>query len=300
MRTIIMLAFIAAQAQPAFEVASIRRNDSGPPQSRIGRAAGPGSQIEPLGGQITLRPGGRFTATNATLIELLRAAYAMEALQIAGGPRWIASDRFDVAATAPAAATEVQVRSMLQALLRDRFSVVAHMDTRAAPGYALVSTGSGSARPRLRPSGPQCAPMTPTPQVRTADMPAPPPPPPVPLARPASAGTSLLAPQASLRCPSMFVQGDISAREITMDQLAERLAALVKRPVVNRTGLAGAFDVDLAWSAELQLSAPATGDTRRASSLFSALEEQLGLRLESRTVAVEVLVVDRAEPPTPN
>src|SRR5688500_6048603 len=102
MKVLLVVFLLAAQAgPPPFEVVSIRRNLSGPPQSPLARAAGPGAQIEPLGGQITLRPGGRFTATNASLLELLRAAYSVDAQQIAGGPRWIASDRFDVAAIAP-------------------------------------------------------------------------------------------------------------------------------------------------------------------------------------------------------
>jgi uncharacterized protein (TIGR03435 family) len=98
----------------------------------------------------------------------------------------------------------------------------------------------------------------------------------------------------------MFVQGDISARQITLDQLAGRLTALVQRVVVNRTGIDGAFDVDIAWSPDLQSTAIAGAVGNRSSSLFAAVQEQLGLRLESHTSPVSILVIDGVVPPTPN
>jgi uncharacterized protein (TIGR03435 family) len=101
-----------------------------------------------------------------------------------------------------------------------------------------------------------------------------------------------------LRCPSIFLPGLFSARSVSMEVLATELAEPVGRAVVNRTGLVGEFDLDLSYTPDLNaLAAP---DAATAPGLTTALQEQLGLKLEASRGSVEVLVIDRALMPTEN
>jgi uncharacterized protein (TIGR03435 family) len=267
----------APAADAGFEVASVKPNNaSGPfPFGRIG-----------------LLPGGRFTGIGATLHELIRAAYGLrEDAQISGGPNWVSTERFAVEAKAPADASPAQVQGMLKTLLADRFKLTAHTEIRQLPLYALVmARKDGKMGARLRRSGTECAPIT----IPAELGPAPPPPPPPP----AGAPRPLIA-RTAMRCGSMLVAGMVSAREITMEQFTIRLSAFVSRPVIDRTGLAGNFDLDLGYTPESPargaLGVPADGP-----SIFTALQEQLGLKLDSQRGPVDVFVIDRAEPPTPN
>ena len=264
-------------ADAAFEVASVKPNKSGGPF--------------PFG-RIGLLPGGRFTALGATVRELIRAAYGLrEDAQIAGGPAWVNDDRFDIEGKAPSDASPAQVQAMLKALLADRFRLTAHAESRPLPLYALVMAKSdGKMGARLRRSGTECAPIT----IPAELGPAPSPPPPPPAGAP-----QLLVARTPMRCGSMLIAGLVSAREITMEQFIVRLSNFVNRPVIDRTGLTGSFDLDLTYTPETPARG-AIGVPSDGPSIFTALQEQLGLRLDSQRGPVDVFVIDRAERPTPD
>ena len=277
---ILIVGLLHAQApagDAGFEVASVKPNGNGGPF--------------PFG-RIGLLPGGRFTAVGATVRELIRAAYGLrEDAQIAGGPGWVSADRFDVEAKAPADASIAQAQAMLKSLLADRFKLAVHTESRQLPLYALVTARSnGKTGEGLRRSGAECAPITLPAQLGPA--PPPPPPPPAGAPRPLAALTPM-------RCGSMLFPGLVSAREITIEQFVIRLAAFVNRPVIDRTGLTGNFDLDLSYTPD----SPARGAVALPSdgpSIFTALQEQLGLKLDSQRGPVDVFVIDRAERPTPD
>jgi uncharacterized protein (TIGR03435 family) len=262
---------------PAFEVASVKLNKT---------SNGP-KGIRPVG------PGGRFTATRLTLRELTRLAYgspvALMADQVVGGPSWIDSDYFDVVAkvaerdlnpTAPAGLRS-DTLIMLRHLLGDRFKVTMHTESRQLPIYALVLSSDRRSSPQLRQSAADCTSPLAAPRSGTVD--------PHRLCGFTQVGAGLLAGQ-----------------RVTMEQVAGVLAQFpdVGRIVRDRTGLAGAFDIDLKFSPAF----PAAANPDAASgpnpandsgpSIFTALQEQLGLKLESTKGPVDVLVIDHVERPS--
>lgn len=265
---------------PAFELASVKVNTSGP-----GPAAG-----------LMLLPGGRVFAQNTPLRELIRAAYALEDAQLVGGPAWIRSERFDLEARTSADATIDSVRAMARALLADRFRLAAHTETRQLPIYQLVmARGDRTAGRGLRSSGPDCAPVT-----MPAGMPPAPPPP---------AGGGMPIGLGGFRCPAGLLPGHLSLRGIDMAAFAGVLwRRAVQRTVVDRTGLSGSFDIDLTYLPELENinGRPASESSflptsiTSAPSIFTAVQEQLGLKLDSTSGPVAVLVIDRVEPPSEN
>jgi uncharacterized protein (TIGR03435 family) len=262
---------IAAQtpASPAFEVASIKPS---PPSTDLRIVA-----IQ------RFQPGGRFTATNVQLRSLIMNAYSVTAARLLGGPAWIASQRFDVVAKAEADASSAQMQLMLQALLKERFNLAVHTDLRELPVYLLaVDGGDGRLGPNIRPAASaECADVggSPNPRLITPDE----------------------------RRPSCGVRiggtGNLEARGVTASQLASSLTLLVDRLVQDRTGLMGRFDLDLQWSrnpgAARQPGDAAQGITSPDDgvSIFTAVKEQLGLKLGASKEPVDVLVIDRAEHP---
>ena len=220
------------------------------------------------------QPGGRFTATNIPVRMLIRAAYQLQDDQITG-PSWITSDRFDVVAKAELpGAPSVQLLAMLQALLADRFKLGVHREMKDLPIYALVlARRDGALGSKLRPTA--CPDLD------------------IDLSRPQP-------------CTNISnLRGQLTMRGIPIAQSLPYLAPFVNRVVVDRTGLGGRYDLDLEWAPEALPSAvaPTTdgslGDANRPS-IFTALQEQLGLKLDSTTGPVEVLVVDRIERPSPD
>jgi uncharacterized protein (TIGR03435 family) len=177
---------------------------------------------------------------------------------------------------------------MLRSLLEDRFKVVARTETRESPIYALILARSdGKIGGQLRRSGEECLPPTAPP-----GAPAPPPPPPGAGAR-------------GGQCPSIQGPGLISGRKMTMARLSDALAPSVSRVVIDRTGLEGTFDLDLQWLPDQpRLGGPlgnGSGGFVPSSdlpSIFTALQEQLGLKLDSQRGPVEMLMIERAERPT--
>ena len=273
---LVVVSLAAAQAQ-RFEVASIREGGT------------PGTP--PL---VSVLPGGRLSAPNATLRELIRSAYAVEDNRILGGPAWMGQARFALEAKAEAADPGAgQLQAMLAALLAERFMLRVHRETRELPVYTLtIARDDGRLGPNLRPTGAECRPITP-PQ----GYPPPPPPPP-----PDSPRRPLVPANIGARCPAMFFPGWIAARAVTIEQFVPRLALAAGRPVVDRTGLSGEFDFDLRYTPDQPpaFNGAALPPAADGESLFTAIKEQLGLALDAQRAPLEVLVVDRAERPTEN
>ncbi len=281
-------------ARPSFEVVSIKPNTSG---------AG--------GGGIGTRPGGLFTATNVPAKMLIRQAYRMQDFQIIGGPNWLTTDRFDVEARAEAGAVPPPsgppdptrpnpIALMLQSMLEDRFQLKVHIETRELPVYNLVVGRDGSKMKSSADQNPQ----------RGAAPPVPPPPVgPPPPGGPGPRGAPVMGP-GSIRIGG----GNLVANTIAMPQFVNTLSQMVGRPVVDKTGLTGMFDIDLRWTPEGGQGgpfgpggpagpeiapAPVAADPS-APSIFTAVQEQLGLRLESAKGPVEVIVIDSVQKPTEN
>lgn len=264
---------LAAQS-PAFEVASIKPNTSG----GFIRSMGPA-------------PGGRFEVLNNTLRSLVAYAFGVDMtrvrLQIVGGPPWVDRDAFDIEAIAPGGTiTPAQARDLLRALLEDRFHLKAHRETREVASYDLVlDRDDRRLGPRLRPSPIDCAARF------AARAGSPPPPPP---------SSPTVRPECGLRATPARFGGDA----VSMNQLASALALPSGRIVIERTGLTGYYDFDLDWSPGqeqvLQPGAPSPTVDPSAPPIFTAVREQLGLRLEGSRAPIDVVVIDSAEAPTPN
>ncbi len=267
----------------AFDVASVKRFDPAPGQR-------PSDSI-------SIMPGGRVTAPGAALRELVRTAYGMLDVQLVDSGRLLSNQRYEIEARTRPDVTAADARAMLRALLAERFGLRAHQETRELAVYALtVARADRRLGDGLRPSGPECAPIKGPPNV-----PAPPPPPPPAPGAAVGRGLPLLG-GGSARCISVRMSstsGDHwSYREVTMPTLVERFVAMLGRPVIDRTRLDGAFDIDLTYSSDNPV-VDASG-APNAPSFVTAVREQLGLRLDADRTPVEVLVIDAIAPPTEN
>jgi uncharacterized protein (TIGR03435 family) len=240
----------------------------------------------PLGGaRVAVEtPPGRFQAINAPLRFLIRWSYRIAEPRIIGGPDWIGVDRFDVSATAPVEGwSGDRIRQMVRALLGDRFGLAVHTETLEMPILVLTVANAGALGQHLRPAAFDCsAPDTPSRMV---------------------AG--------KVQCGLLVGQnaGSASLRGggMTIADFARTLGEYVERPLVDRTGLTGRYDLELQFTADRSAvvgarppgGLDATTDSDIAP-LPTALREQLGLRLDAERGPVEVLIVDRVSQPTEN
>ncbi len=291
--TIRIAADAAPQAQagnaspaPSFEVASVKANKSGEGFIRFG-----------------LLPGGNFTAQNVPAKELVRFAYGFQNFQIEGGPGWINSDRFDVTARAgtdapPTGPGQVgPVNLMMRALLADRFKLVVRRETKEMPIYSLVlARADGRLGPGMERTTTNCAELM---AARRGGGAPPGPPPGPPLGPP--------APGAKPQCGMFMGPGNIGAGDTTLANFAQALSVRVSRIVVDKTGLAGNYSFALQFAPEQLPAGPAPPGAPplpvidpNAPSLFTALQEQLGLKLESTRGPVEMLIIENIEQPTPD
>jgi uncharacterized protein (TIGR03435 family) len=258
---------------PAFEVASVKPNRSGLSSS--------GS---------TTRPGGGYVGTNLTLHQLVTEAYRLRPFQVIGGPGWIKIDRFDINARAPEGTTG-RAEPMLRALLADRFTLRVHTETKEQQVYALVlARADGRLGPKLTPSTQECGPPARDSGPGSAPLGA--------VARSAEAPTRS---PCGMNVNTSATSGTLTGIGQPLSRLATALAGFgVEGLVVDRTGLSGNFDIELQWTPEILRSAAAGGPGGDGPSLFTAMQEQLGLKLESTRGPVEYLVIDSAELPTPD
>jgi bla regulator protein blaR1 len=259
---------------PAFDEVSIRSNVTPGPGGR-------GGQMQP----------GRFAAQNITLQTLLKMAHARQGTQgpnsainlldqqIAGGPEWLNVDKFDIVATTPGPTQPPQMRLMIQRMLAERFGLGAHWESRELPVYFLTKARADG---RLGPG------LTPTSEEECT----------------AARGSGPVGPPQPGQPPPcgaiQFGPGQLVARGAPLEWLANTLVSVpvvtgVDRPVIDRTGITGNYGFTLKFA-----PAQAANPDPDRPQLFTALEEQLGLKLESTRAPIDVLVIDRVEKPTTN
>jgi uncharacterized protein (TIGR03435 family) len=240
----------------------------------------PARPDNPPGQGVSRAPGGRFTAVNAPLRFLIMYAYQLQGHQLVGAPEWIANERFDIVAKMegdpPSIVTSGPdpMRLATRTLLADRFGLVAHHETRELEIYALTMAKPGGQPGRgLKPSPEDCATMAA--RARAASPP------------PSADGTPPFI------CGTSFGPGRVRFAGYPLSLLANGLSLSVGRAVVDRTGLAGNWAFELTYAAD-------PGPDSDAPSLFTAIQEELGLRLEPTKGPVEVLVVESVQRPTPD
>jgi len=267
----------APTANYTYDVASIKPvKPSGGPV-RVGLMFGPDS----------------LSATNGTLQGLIQAAYGIQDFQISGAPDWVRSEQYDIEAKMDSAVADAirkldpeqrrTVRQqMLQALLADRFKLTIHRDTKELPVYALVVAKNG---PKL--------------QEAKSD---------------ATYPNGIKGPDGVARAGMMRMgQGELTAQGVPLANLVGSLSRRLGRTVIDKTGLTGNYDFTLHWTPD-ESQGPmlkgADGGPQGANnaaqpdssgpSIFTALQEQLGLKLESQKSLVEIIVIDQVEKPSEN
>jgi bla regulator protein BlaR1 len=234
-----------ARALAVFEVASIKLNKSGA-----------------RGGRFSTETSG-IVATNMPLRTFIKAAYGVQDYQLSGGPGWLDSERYDIAAKSEGAVLDDKLLLMLRALLEDRFKLTLHREKKELPGYALVIGKSGLKVHEVEHEG---------------------------------------------KSWTRFGRGSLNGHEVSMSALADALSGRLGRPVVDSTGIKGFFDVNLEWTPDQSqprgpkesVEPVPADDGAGGPTIFTALQEQLGLKLEPRKGPVEILVIDRIEKPSEN
>ena len=261
----------AEGAKPAFEVTSVKQNIS---------------ETDPSG--INHRLKDRFTATNVPLFFLILDAYQIKGHQLIGAPDWTWDKAYDINATFPDGKRPAvsQIYLMEQSLLQDRFDLRLHPEKREIPAYDLVlARKDGRLGPQIHKSSMDCADWIA--KGRPKIDPAP--------------KSSVSASGERPTCSLLATRTWLSGGGRTMQDLAGPLEAMVDQPVVDKTGLTGAYDIDLQWArTDLHADGSAAAPSGEAPSLFTAVEEQLGLRLVPHKQAFDVLVIDHVQPPTQN
>jgi uncharacterized protein (TIGR03435 family) len=220
-------------------------------------------------GKLMTVKGRQVITINTTLNDLIGFAYGLHAQQVIGGPSWMGSEKYDVTGQPEGQGmpSRAQLNAMMQKLMEDRFKLVFHRDKRELPVYAITK-GSGAHKLTKNDSNPN-------------------------------------------GLPGLFFRGlgVLPATNATMGDLAGVLQlAVLDRPVVDQTGLEGRYDFTLTWTPDesqfvnmgVRIPAAAANDPNASPGLFTAFQEQLGLKLESTRAPAEVIVIDRVERPSEN
>jgi len=269
--------FAQADSAPRFEVASIKLNTG-----------------DRSGMRVRVLPGGGLMSQNAPLQMLMQNAYTLQAFQIVGGPEWVQSEGYNIEAKGgDKSSSRAEVFLKLRSLLEDRFQLKYHRETREQPVYALTVAKNGPKLPP--PKEGSCMAGDPT---------GPP--------RPAPGG------RLSPPCGNIAVMGEPSGvrmqgGQVPMAELTRILAMVMGRPVIDKTGITEKFDLVLEFTPDEAVAGlrpqanvdakppvPAAADPDGLPHIFSAIQEQLGLKLESSKGPVEVLVIDHVERPSAN
>ncbi len=222
---------------------------------------------------IGIAPGGRFTAQGVSPRMLISIGFGVKEHEIVGGPSWLDTERYDISAKPDAGAlsgplTQEQMKPMIQALLAERFKLATHPESKEATIYVLVAGKNGLKAPESQASGPAARSMR-------------------------------------------MGNGSMNATGVTVQFLADSLSRILNRTVVDKTGLKGLYDFKLEWTPDDSTSLrvpglPALGGDAppptdaKGPSLFNALEEQLGLRLNSEKGQITTIVIDHIEKPSAN
>ena len=212
------------------------------------------------GGTMRIMPDGGIQVQGLPVRHLITIAFGLQPYQLVNAPEWSREARYDVQAKPARPATRTQTMAMLQALVIERFGLMFHRERRQLDGFRLVRANNERLGPNIRPSQIDCEKV---------------------------AATEPACREARITVDSMKAVGS------PLWSLLQEVIAVAGGPVDDATGLAGTYDFELLWSNEL-----APSDDR--PSFFTALQEQLGLRLERRSVTEEVFVVDRLERAGPN
>ncbi len=275
-----LLASLAFAQSPTFEVASVKLTGPDSPSSRIPAMLPADAQerMRMSGGPGTKDPG-RINYSGVTLKMLLKRAYDIGPEQISG-PDWLDSERYDIMATVAPGTTAEQFRLMLQNLLAERFELRQHRETKTLAVYLLTVAKNG---PKLE--GPETVP-----EYRDDEE-----------GKAASQKkmTETLAAMREARERGEFVSGrSFHVPNATMAKFLQTLAPQLDRPVIDKTQIEGVHSFSLKWTPDGQMT---TGDGPRAPSIYAALEEQLGLKLQPAKEEFAILVVDHAaKVPTAN
>jgi uncharacterized protein (TIGR03435 family) len=259
----------SSEPRPEFSVASIKPNNGSCCTTYgVGNAGGGGKLV--------------------TLKTLIGLAYRLQQFQIIGGPSWVGSDRFDVEGkTEDQKASPAQLRLMLQSLLEDRFRLKVHRATREAPVYALVVAKGG---PKIRLSEDQVSPD-------------------VSGRAPQGAGPNHGAIRVGV--------GNLVGNAVPLSLFVTFLSQRLDRLAIDDTHLTGRFNIRLQWAPDagetlfdqsgnplpstiIDMKGMTVATDPSGPSIFSAIQEQLGMKLESRRSPIEVLVIDRVERPSTN
>jgi uncharacterized protein (TIGR03435 family) len=259
---------VAAQAPIEFEVVSLKRNTSG--------------QL-PIGVPPPAAATGQVRMLYVSLRTLIFQGYPVETLpiEVQNLPPW-ASDIYDFEAKGKPNASPDERRQMFRAMLADRLKLAAHYEDRERPGYALVvARDDKRLGPAIKPSSLDCGTGAPQPPL------------------PVGGGAEAARAAALKRCGSFWADGDtITSGGVTLANLIRMVTPAAGRQIVDRTGLGGYFEITLRYQ-----RLPARGtepDPNAAPALFTALQEQLGLKLEPATTQGQILVLDHIERPTEN
>jgi uncharacterized protein (TIGR03435 family) len=214
---------------------------------------------ESASGGVQLQPGGVLTVTNTAPRDMIRFVFNLPASAVVGGPAWLATERYDIVANANRDVTRDEAAQMLKALLVQHFKLQLREETRAEPVYELTLVTDRRLGPRLTPTKTDCAAV----EGDGADP-----------------------------CRLELAGGSITVVGRPMTRLARTLGGLTGRVVLDKTGLSGDYDLSLTWTPE-----PIAGPAVPGSSLFRALEEQLGLTLVDTQGSAPALVIESAERP---
>jgi len=252
-----------AQSRLTFDVASIKENTAGGVQRVIANQPD------------------RFTATNYPLEYLIDSAYETGVSKVVGAPSWLQSARYDIAAKSDRATTTAEKRAMVRSLLEDRFKLKLHVETTEGRVDVLTVVAAGKLGPSVRAASPECA--------AAADE------------RDRNNGVT------QLTCSNPFVvrPSTFRALAVTATQFANALGEMMQTPVIDQTNLQGRFDISL-WADITAFLPPIPGaqvtsdGPNRPPSLFTAVQEQLGLKLTPSRGPVKTFVIDSIERPTPD
>jgi len=213
--------------------------------------------------------GSHFRTINTTLADMIKFAYGVQDKQIIGAPSWVESDKFDIEAQpdAPGAPNKDQVSMMMQKLLTDRFQMKFHKDTKELPAYVLTAAKTGQ-------------------KMTKSEVPD--------------------------QLPGLFFTNispaTLTVRNATMDDVCHLFqSAVLDRPVVDQTGITGKWNFLLKWTADesqfsgMGVKVPPPSDAADAPPpLFTAIQEQIGLKLDAGKAQIPVLVIDKVEKPSAN
>jgi len=224
------------------------------------------------GSFVSPAPGGRFVATNAPLRSIIQIVYGVAPYALVGGPDWLDSTRYNIEGKAAADLPMAQIYSMVRGLLAERFKLSVRTEQRDTPGYALVlARRDGRLGPSLTQLETDCSKV------------------------PRAPGTPVIV-DGLPPCGRLFSEGRrIGMNGRPLDDFARALSPLVGRPVANRTGLEGNYALRFQWAPDLDAAAPVNPE---GLSLFTALEEQLALKLVGERTTMDAVVIEHVERPT--